>query len=317
MKTFSTAAWSRAFSRERISTGRPSATPSTGLSPSLTPGRPELGTAFTANVGGNITAVRAYAIAQESGDHTVRIWRVSDQTLVYGPITWNYGGSLGGGSTGWQNLPVNPPLAITADAEYVVTVSSDASGNYPSVSGYFGSGGSNGFNLSYPAAAGRYTYFAGQMPNESFQNASYFRDVVFAPSGLPGPSGFAAWADGFPGLTDTSFNGDPDGDGIQNGVEYALGGDPRINDSSNLLLMDTSSPAETVFTFLRDSGAASTTTQIFQYSPDLENWTDLRITPPTATEVDLTDPPFVTITIPRSVAPGGKFFGRLRVTENP
>src|ERR1039457_2779845 len=50
----------------------------------------ELGTVFSPLVSGVITHVRVYSLAQESGNHTVRIWRNSDNTLLAGPITWNY-----------------------------------------------------------------------------------------------------------------------------------------------------------------------------------------------------------------------------------
>jgi hypothetical protein len=42
-----------------------------------------------------------------------------------------------------------------------------------------------------------------------------------------GPSGFSSWISGYPNAAaDTSFTGDPDGDGIRNGVENFFGTDP-------------------------------------------------------------------------------------------
>src|SRR5256885_9495404 len=59
----------------------------------------ELGTIFRANVPGSITHLRVYALASESGPHTARLWRNSDNTVVAGPFTWSYGGLAG-----WTNL---------------------------------------------------------------------------------------------------------------------------------------------------------------------------------------------------------------------
>src|SRR5262249_25645952 len=52
----------------------------------------ELGTIFRATVPGKITHARVFSLSNESGDHQVRIWRNADNTVIAGPITWNYGG---------------------------------------------------------------------------------------------------------------------------------------------------------------------------------------------------------------------------------
>lgn len=48
----------------------------------------ELGTVFRASVAGSVTYLRVYSLATESGAHTARIWRNSDNTVVSGLHTW-------------------------------------------------------------------------------------------------------------------------------------------------------------------------------------------------------------------------------------
>src|SRR6478609_7895393 len=50
----------------------------------------ELGTVFHPEVPGKITQVRVFSLADEAGDHQVRIWRNSDSNVLAGPITWAY-----------------------------------------------------------------------------------------------------------------------------------------------------------------------------------------------------------------------------------
>src|SRR6185436_5139061 len=52
----------------------------------------ELGTIFRSKLAGKITHARVYSLADETGDHQVRIWRNADNTLIAGPITWSFGG---------------------------------------------------------------------------------------------------------------------------------------------------------------------------------------------------------------------------------
>src|SRR5678815_1443863 len=79
----------------------------------------ELGTKFWSDVNGQITQVRLYTSALEGGNHTVRIWRVSDATTVAGPYTWN----ITGGTEGWKTFTLSTPLSITANTDYIVSIS--------------------------------------------------------------------------------------------------------------------------------------------------------------------------------------------------
>jgi hypothetical protein len=77
----------------------------------------ELGTIFRATVPGKITDVRVFSQANESGDHQVRIWRNADNTVIAGPITWNFGGE-----EAWITLDI-PDVAIDPNQDYTIAIS--------------------------------------------------------------------------------------------------------------------------------------------------------------------------------------------------
>ncbi len=133
----------------------------------------ELGTIFRTELPGNITQVRVFSLADESGDHQVRIWRNADSTVIAGPITWTFGGD-----EAWITLDI-PDVPIQADQDYTISISTTADGWYPANGSYFLSAGNNGQNLVYPQAAGVFSATAGARPTDSFNNAAYLRDILF------------------------------------------------------------------------------------------------------------------------------------------
>jgi hypothetical protein len=135
----------------------------------------ELGTIFRPLTAGKITRVRVFSLAEESGEHQVRVWRNADNALVAGPIAWTYGGE-----EAWITLDIED-VPVQAGAEYTVSVSVTADGWYPANSAHFPAEGGNGQHLAHPAAAGVFSETAGARPDRSFGNSSYLRDVVFEP----------------------------------------------------------------------------------------------------------------------------------------
>lgn len=131
---------------------------------------------------------------------------------------------------------------------------------------------------------------------------------------------YQRWLLDYPGLSDGTFDGDPEQDGIATGLEFVLeNGTPTESGEIILPELDASG-ANFVFTFTRRTESVAFTQQIFQYGSDLsalEPWTDLNITEPRASEVSLG--PIVgglqevTVTIPKTMAVDGKLFGRLKV----
>src|SRR5215213_796925 len=74
------------------------------------------GNIFTSTVGGNITHLRYYKAAEESGSHTLKLWRYSDhQELTSGTVNFT------AGSAGWVTVDV-PDVAIAANTQYVASI---------------------------------------------------------------------------------------------------------------------------------------------------------------------------------------------------
>ncbi|HEX7261534.1 MAG TPA: hypothetical protein VF258_06935, partial [Luteolibacter sp.] len=126
-------------------------------------------------------------------------------------------------------------------------------------------------------------------------------------------TGFGAWADSWtsPALSDTTPGGDPDNDGIENLMEYVLGGDPRVS-STQFLPTRAIVGSNLVISYKRTDASESDTTQIGQWSANLGSWTN--VTPVLVNEnAELPDD--MAVTIPLSNAVGGKLFGRITVTQ--
>lgn len=134
----------------------------------------ELGTKFKANVAGKITKVRIYAGASEGGVHYVRIWNANG-TLLAGPYSW----TISSGTAGWKEYDM-PDLSISANTDYIVSVSTSSDYYYVATNGGFNSPINNGNLITY-TGSGLYNTTLGSIPNTAYNNTNYFRDVVFTP----------------------------------------------------------------------------------------------------------------------------------------
>ena len=108
--------------------------------------------------------------------HFVRIWRVSDQALVAGPFSWNFQSGL----QGWKIFMLPSPLAISANTDYIVAISNSSDLYYGERFNAFNAPIVNGDLHTYKGS-GVWTDKLGTMPASSWQNTSYFRDVLFDP----------------------------------------------------------------------------------------------------------------------------------------
>lgn len=130
---------------------------------------------------------------------------------------------------------------------------------------------------------------------------------------------FYSWmSTNYPGIVspDNQPGADPDNDGISNLVEYVLqGGDPNASNPGILPTLDASG-ANFVFTFNRRE-AATGTTQVFQYSPDLgaTSWTDIAVPGGEGVVVGAAvgGVELVQITVLKNTRT--KLFGRLKVSQ--
>jgi autotransporter-associated beta strand protein len=90
-----------------------------------------------------------------------------------------------------------------------------------------------------------------------------------------GGSPYTTWAGGFPGFTPTTGTLDFENDGIQNLLEFVLGGNPTTNDSPSIRPTVNASGSDLVVTFNRtDLSETQPVTVKVQTSPDLVTWTD-------------------------------------------
>lgn len=146
------------------------------------PGAVELGVKFRADVNGQVTGVRFYKGAGNTGQHVGSVWSTTGTRLA----TANFGSET---DTGWQQVTFGTPLAVTAGTTYIVSYYAP-NGHYAYDSGYFATQGRDNPPLHALKAGvdgpdGVFKYgpassFPSDFNNNS--NANYWVDVVFTPS---------------------------------------------------------------------------------------------------------------------------------------
>ncbi|MCW1887639.1 immunoglobulin domain-containing protein [Luteolibacter flavescens] len=138
---------------------------------------------------------------------------------------------------------------------------------------------------------------------------------------------YSTWAaaNGLDGSTpqkDPAFEADPDGDGIANGLEWVLGGNPQVSGASLVTATGSGANGLTI-AFNREETSIGFATLLVQWNTDLGAvWTDVPIEATggtyangvTVTVDDAATPDRVTVTIPAANSAGGKLFGRIHVT---
>ncbi len=139
----------------------------------------ELGMKFTADRNGTITALRFYKGAGNSGPHVENLWSSTGQLLATATFTNET-------DSGWQQVNLATPVAITANTTYVVSYHTPAS--YSVSFGYFNAAVDNA-PLHAPASGasngnGVYAYGRSSVfPSGNGFGANYWVDVVFTPAG--------------------------------------------------------------------------------------------------------------------------------------
>jgi fibronectin-binding autotransporter adhesin len=166
------------------------------------------------------------------------------------------------------------------------------------------------------------TYNSG---NSSFITGSGSLVVTSGPSGDP----FGTWAtskglDGSPGK-EAGFDDDPDGDGVENGLEWILGGEPLDGKSGGLVNHSASASGGLTLSFTRNEDSIGQATLVVEYNGNLVNpWNSATVgatgSGPDGNGVTVTidtnaAPDDVSVNIPASNAVGGKLFGRLKATQ--
>ncbi len=123
---------------------------------------------------------------------------------------------------------------------------------------------------------------------------------------------YEIWA-GTNSISLAASDADTDGDGIENMLEYVLGGDPKIS-STEFLPKESIEGAELVLSYKRNDASEMDTIQIGQWSTDLQNWSDVDVIVELVQE-NGTAPDDIKIRIPLSKTMDGKLYGRLHVSK--
>src|SRR5207245_2086258 len=97
------------------------------------PSAAEVGLKFKSDVAGNVTGVRFYKGATNTGTHTGTLWSSAAKKLATATFT-------GETASGWQQVTFSTPVAITANTIYVVSYHMNA-GNVAYDSQYFATTG--------------------------------------------------------------------------------------------------------------------------------------------------------------------------------
>src|SRR5215469_8494720 len=141
----------------------------------------ELGVKFTSTASGFIRGIRFYKGVNNTGTHVGNLWS-STGTLLASATFANETAS------GWQQVNFPIPVAITANAVYVVSYFSPT-GDFSVDRNYFATVGVNNPPLQAPVDGGAgganavYAYASkSQFPTTSYSSSNYWVDVVYSPS---------------------------------------------------------------------------------------------------------------------------------------
>lgn len=135
-----------------------------------------------------------------------------------------------------------------------------------------------------------------------------------------GPGSFVHWIHGFPGVGgQTALHDDPDGDGLENGIENFFGTAP--NAASAGIAVGSVNPTQGTFTHPQGVLAGDLAAS-YQWSKDMQTFHDDLTTDAAGTTVGFTVqantpvPGTTTVTATVSGTPCGQLFLRAKVTEN-
>jgi methionine-rich copper-binding protein CopC len=141
----------------------------------------ELGVKFTAEMDGQVTGVRFYKGAGNTGTHVGNLWSATGTALATGTF-------VNESASGWQTLMFDVPVDVVAGQVYVASYLAP-DGHYAGDGGYFNAGPVSNSPLTAMAnggaagANGVYRYGAASgFPTASFNGANYWVDVLFTPS---------------------------------------------------------------------------------------------------------------------------------------
>ena len=145
----------------------------------------EVGLRFQSDASGFITGFRFYKGLENTGNHVGSLWTNTGTLLARATFASET-------ASGWQQVDLPTPVAITANTPYVVSYHANT-GHYAATAGYFAVGfdnsplhalrdGLNGSNGLY-----RYNTIS-SFPYDSYNSTNYWVDVVFSTTASSGPT---------------------------------------------------------------------------------------------------------------------------------
>ncbi len=147
------------------------------------PGSIEPGVKFRVSQGGHVSAIRFYKPYTEGDFFTGRLYSASGSLLGEGSAT------LPANATGWQEIPLASPVALSPDTTYVATYLSPTGRYAYTAGGLVGAPVTNGPVTALQSGTdgpnGVYSYGGGFPTTASPTPANYWADVVFDTGPLP------------------------------------------------------------------------------------------------------------------------------------
>jgi Domain of unknown function (DUF4082) len=143
------------------------------------PNAVELGVKFTADIAGQVSAIRFYKGPSNKGTHIGHLWTAAGTLLASATFT-------GETKSGWQTAQLSAPVNIAAGATYVVSYWCP-DGYYSASEPYFTKPYVSN-DLRAPIAAGVYVYAGYRFPTQTWNDSNYFVDLSFSPQAPPPPT---------------------------------------------------------------------------------------------------------------------------------
>jgi autotransporter-associated beta strand protein len=232
-------------------------------------------------------------------------------------------GTVINGSNTTQTFTIkNTGTADLTGLTYILTGSTDFSVTASPTAPVSGPSGTTTFTVQFaPTSPGLKNASIAIANNDSDENPF---DINLSGTGI---SAFDSWATVTHGLSggNAAFDFDNDNDGIPNGMEWILGGNPTVNDNPSILPTVTGTAAGGLtLEFNRAAASIAETTLTCEWNTDLSStWNSIPIgigdvapsgINPTV-DIDAPSVGKVTVNIPAGNAVGGKVFARLKATK--
>lgn len=202
-----------------------------------------VGMKFTSSTAGQITALKFYRSAGDTGPNVLDLWTSTGTRLATATFTNT-------SASGWQTVALSSPVSITANTTYVASY--HTTGAYVVTNNYFTTAVTNG-PLTAPSTTtaggnGVYSYggtsTSGIFPNSTYNASNYWVDVVFTPSGGSNQLPVANNDSGYATTRNTALtiaaaallanDTDPDGGTLTiTGVSGAVNGSVSFNSQTN------------------------------------------------------------------------------------